>query len=96
MGLLLGLFDQTRPFAFQRLQFGFVLFGKLLHPFFSDSYPVAFLLPIAAIAGNLPQLAFEVDVVTARFVGSPTDNLLRQSDLAGDFDCKRAAGTSHL
>lgn len=57
---------------------------------------VALLLPVAPVAGDLAQLLLDIYVVAARLLARRADDLLRQADLAGDFDSERTSGFARL
>src|SRR5699024_6547559 len=92
----LGRTQDLGPFGPDFRQLLRIVLLQLLDLAVGETDAVALLLPIAAVAGDLAQLFFDIHVVAARLFARGADDLLRQSDLAGDLHGERTAGLADL
>ena len=63
---------------------------QLLNLAVGHTYAVTLLRPVTSVACNLAQLTLKVDMVATRLVARRADNILRQTNLAGNLYGKRA------
>ena len=95
-GLLPGFMQDTVPLLLDIGKLTCIGLFQFLHLSVRDAYPVAFLFPVAPVAGNVAQLLFQIDVVAAGLSGSRIDYLRRQPYLAGYLHGERTSRLSHL
>ena len=83
---LFGLADNYLPLAVHGLEILFVARDQLLELLLAAADVLSLVFPVTLVADNVLEILVHVDIIAAHLLGGFGDDVVRQTDLAGDFD----------
>ena len=83
---LFGLADNCLPLAVHGLEILFVARDQLLELLLAAADVLSLVFPVTLVADNVLEILVHVDIIAAHLLGGFGNDVVRQTDFAGDLD----------